>query len=90
MQSASGTIMTVSMASSDRDQRPWVAAQKAAGGVINAGRISFNGNNGKIFVLSSVSDVDREHETLIAFRKHEYYSILSYSRSSQQNRRFSC
>ena len=50
MQSASGTIMTVSMASSDRDQRPWVAAQKAAGGVINAGRISFNGNNGKIFM----------------------------------------
>ena len=50
MQSASGTIMTVSMASSDRDQRPWVAAQKAGGGVINAGRISFNGNNGTLYI----------------------------------------
>ena len=48
MQTGSATIMTVSMASSDRDQRPWVAAQKAAGGVINAGRVSFNGNNGKM------------------------------------------
>ena len=48
MQTASATVMTVSMASSDRDQRPWVAAQRAAGGVINSGRISFNGNSGKI------------------------------------------
>lgn len=45
MQTASATVMTVSMASSDRDQRPWVAAQRAAGGVINSGRISFNGNS---------------------------------------------
>ena len=43
MQTASATIVTL-----DRDQRPWVAAQKAAGGVINAGRVSFNGNNGKM------------------------------------------
>ena len=47
MQSAPATIMTVSMAKSDRDQRPWVAAQKVAGGVMNSGRMSFNGNNGK-------------------------------------------
>lgn len=46
MQTASGTVITPSIASSERDQRPWVAAQKAAGGVINSGRISFTGGNG--------------------------------------------
>ena len=42
MQTASATIVTL-----DRDQRPWVAAQKAAGGVLISGRTSINGNNGK-------------------------------------------
>jgi len=40
MQTASATIVTL-----DRDQRPWVAAQKAAGGVLISGRMSINGNN---------------------------------------------
>ena len=48
MQTATGTVLA-SVTQLDKDQRPWVAAQKAAGGVINSGRMSFNCNNGKIF-----------------------------------------
>lgn len=44
MQTATGTVLT-SVTQLDKDQRPWVAAQKAAGGVINSGRMSFNCNN---------------------------------------------
>ena len=46
MQTASGTVMSALVTSSEKDQRPWVAAQKAAGGVINSGRMSFTGPNG--------------------------------------------
>lgn len=44
MQTATGTVLA-SVTQLDKDQRPWVAAQKAAGGVINSGRMSFNCNN---------------------------------------------
>ena len=46
MQTASGTVMTALVTSSEKDQRPWVAA-KAAGGVINSSRMPFTGPNGK-------------------------------------------
>ena len=45
MQTASGTILTTSIISSERNQRPWVAAQDA-GAVINAGRMSVTSKNG--------------------------------------------
>merc|ERR1719510_753366 len=44
MQTASGTVMTALVTSSEKDQRPWVAA-KAAGGVINSSRMPFTGPN---------------------------------------------
>ena len=50
MQTASGTVMSA-LATSEKDQRPWVASQKAAGGVINSGRISFTGPNGNCNIL---------------------------------------
>ena len=56
MQTATGTVLA-SVTQLDKDQRPWVAAQKAAGGVINSGRMSFNCNNGKIFKYY----IDYEH-----------------------------
>ena len=56
MQTATGTVLA-SVTQLDKDQRPWVAAQKAAGGVINSGRMSFNCNNGKIFKYC----IDYEH-----------------------------
>ena len=56
MQTATGTVLA-SVTQLDKDQRPWVAAQKAAGGVINSGRLSFNCNNGKIFSYC----IDYEH-----------------------------
>ena len=48
MQTASGTILTTSVGSSEKDQRPWVAAQNAAGAVINAGKTSIIGKNGNL------------------------------------------
>ena len=50
MQTASGTILTASITSSERDQRPWVAAQLAAGAVTNAGRMSVTCKNGNIIM----------------------------------------
>ena len=61
MQTATGTVLA-SVTQLDKDQRPWVAAQKAAGGVINSGRMSFNCNNGKIFkYYSSLPNISGNH-----------------------------
>ena len=75
MQTGSATIMTV--------QRPWVAAQNAAGG-LNPGRVSFNGNNGKMFCYIFIKRCFSRND-LTAFGNHKYYSILFYYRFSQQN-----
>jgi hypothetical protein len=57
MQTASGTVVSALVTSPEKDQRPWVAAQKAAG-VIHSGRLSFTTPNGNYILLrSSVQDI---------------------------------
>ena len=51
MQTATGTVVSALVTSPEKDQRPWVAAQKAAGGVIHSGRLSFTTPNGNYILL---------------------------------------
>ena len=58
MQTATGTVVSALVTSPEKDQRPWVAAQKAAGGVIHSGRLSFTTPNGNYILLrNSVQNI---------------------------------